>query len=471
MSALAQVPDGHARAPRRFAARPSDALVGTSAFAVLIACSLVLVLIAASGPTTLVPRSSVAFPGWLAGPLHPLARGISVDPDALVYVVSVALVAMTLAYLAALLCAPGLRTRPVLGAIVALHVIWLMAPLMPITDMFNYLGYARLEAVHGLSPYTHVLAATPHDPAVQFATWRHLYTPYGPLFTLLSSAFALLPLSAAYWGLKLTIVAASLGCVALVWRCARQLGREPLRPVLLLAANPLVLVYGLGGFHNDVLMLLPLLGAISLVLARREALAGAAGVAAVAVKASAGVLLPFLLLGARRRGRLAAGAVLAAAVVSVVSIVVFGPALPNLGDQNSLVTPWSVPDVIGQLAGLGGATPWMRQLAPILGAAVILALLVQTWRGRIAWLDAAGWATLALIVSLTWLVPWYVMWLLPLAGLGSSPALRRATLVLSLYLTLTFMPLWTTTLNALNYDPFNSAIGRQMLLDVDRLAH
>jgi hypothetical protein len=337
--------------------------------------------------------------------------------------------------------------------------------------MFNYLAYARLEAVHGLSPYVHVLAAAPHDPAFRWVTWRHLHSPYGQLFTLASSAVALLPLPAAYWGLKLAIVAASLGCVALVWRCARQLGHAPRRPVLLLAANPLVLVYGLGGFHNDVLMLLPLLGAISLVLAGRERLAGAAAVGAIAVKASAGVLLPFLLLGARRRGRLATGALLGGLAVAAVSVAVFGFGLPNVADQNSLVTPWSIPNVIGQIAGYGGAPVWMRHLAPLLALVVILALLAQTWRGRIPWLDACGWATLALILSLTWLVPWYVVWLLPFAGLGSSRTLRRCTLVLTLYLTLTFMPLWAKTLVAIHYDPLDSPLGQQMLVQGQLLQH
>jgi hypothetical protein len=56
------------------------------------------------------------------------------------------------------------------------------------------------------------------------------------------------------------------------------------------------------------------------------------------------------------------------------------------------------------------------------------------------WVSRAGWATLALIASLAWLMPWYLIWLAPLAALGASPALRRAFLGLTVFLVLTFMP-------------------------------
>ncbi|MGH2875206.1 MAG: hypothetical protein ACRDLV_03025, partial [Solirubrobacteraceae bacterium] len=56
------------------------------------------------------------------------------------------------------------------------------------------------------------------------------------------------------------------------------------------------------------------------------------------------------------------------------------------------------------------------------------------------WPAGAGWATLALIASLGWVMPWYVIWLLPLAALGSSVALRRAGVLLTIYLVLAFLP-------------------------------
>jgi glycosyl transferase family 87 len=444
----------------RAAPRPRADSAGALALATLVLASLATVIVASGQQTILVPQSWITFPNWLAGPLHPLTHAIAVRTTPTAIGFSAVLVAMTAAYGVAVAAAPQLRLRLVAGAILALHVVWLLAPLMPLTDVFNYLGYARLGTVHGLDPYAHGIAAAPHDPTFPLATWHHLRSPYGPLFTLASFALGPLPLPLAYWLLKGATVAASLGCVALLWRCACQLGREPLRPVLLYAANPLVLAYGLGGFHNDVFLLLAALGAVSLVLARRDGRAGAALTAAIAVKASAGVLLPFLLLGARRRGRFLAGAFVAAVPVAVLSALAFGGTLPNLGDQSSLLSSFSVPNTLGQLVGLGGAPPWLLTLctAALVGTLGVLAW--RTWQRRIGWLEAGGWATLALIASLAWLQPWYVMWLLPFAALADSEKLRRWTLILCAWLLLTFMPTTGLALDAIGYKPMQSAVGR-----------
>ena len=48
---------------------------------------------------------------------------------------------------------------------------------------------------------------------------------------------------------------ASLGTVFLVYRCAGLLGRNPLAAAVIVGINPIVLVWGMGGDHNDFLML------------------------------------------------------------------------------------------------------------------------------------------------------------------------------------------------------------------------
>src|SRR5206468_11630051 len=119
-------------------------------------------------------------------------------------------------------------------------------------------------------------------------------SPYGPLFTVISYPLALMSLASAYWTLKIGTVLASLAFIALVWKCARLLGRDPRFAVLFVAANPIYLMYAVAGFHNDFFMLIPSTAAIALLLARRERAAGAALMVAVAVKFTAGLLLPFL---------------------------------------------------------------------------------------------------------------------------------------------------------------------------------
>jgi hypothetical protein len=78
------------------------------------------------------------------------------------------------------------------------------------------------------------------------------------------------------------------------------------------------------------------------------------------------------------------------------------------------------------------------------GATIVLGigmafLLWRAWRGA-DWLASAGWAVVLLILTLTAVMPWYLMWLLPLAILSDSRRLRIGTAVLGGYLLFTAPP-------------------------------
>ena len=55
-------------------------------------------------------------------------------------------------------------------------------------------------------------------------------------------------------------------------------------------------------------------------------------------------------------------------------------------------------------------------------------------------ITASGWASVALLVTLSWVLPWYVLWVLPLAALSSSRRLRVASAVLGVYLIIAWAP-------------------------------
>ncbi len=414
-------------------------LAGRFALATLIVGALLVVVFATAGPSVLVPQSSHVFPHWESGPLNGLFGTLTHNGTALNYGFSFVLVAMTAAYFVVLASVRTLSMRLIVMSVIALHVILLMSPPQQLTDTFNYLGYARLGGLHHLNPYNHVIAQEIHDPVYRFATWYHLRSPYGPLFTLASYPLALLPLGVAYWVLKVVTVLFSLIFIGLVWKCAKLLGRDPRFAVLLVAANPIFLMYGLAGFHNDFFMLVPSTAAVALLLSRRDRSAGAVLMLAVAVKFTAILLLPFLLFAVRtnqRRIRVVTGAVLASIPLAIGYLAVFGLTLPNLVDQSTLLTPWSFPNIIGLVLGVGGGTPGLLRLANV--ALVVAVALIL--RRRRDWLSGAGWSTIALIASLAWLVPWYVIWMLPLAALGTSLRLRRAAMAITVYLVFAFLP-------------------------------
>jgi hypothetical protein len=435
----------------------------------LVGCVAVVVF-ATAGPTALVPSSWYAFPGWVAGPLHGLFGHLISAPTALSYGFSAVVVAMTVAYGVALASVRLLSMRTIVIVVVALHMVLLLSPPLQLTDLFNYLGYARLGALHHLNPYTHVIGSASHDPIYGMTSWHNLRSPYGPAFTLLSYPLGLMPLPVGYWVLKTVTVLASLGFIALVWRCARQLGHDPRFAVLFVAANPIFLIYELGGFHNDVFMLLPAMASISLLLDGRDRWSGATLTLAVAVKFTAVLLLPFLLLAARpvrRQVRLVGGMVLAAIPLAAASLDAFGHTVPNLSDQSSLLTSFSIPNLLGLVLGQGGGTPTLVRLGSV---AVVVVVAVLVWR-RGDWLTGAGWSTLALVCSLAWLVPWYIVWVLPLAALGSSIRLRRATVVFTVFLVLSFIPATSLIMTQLKLSTMIGPASQASLARQARLEH
>jgi Glycosyltransferase family 87 len=426
----------------RWPSLPTARAVGAAALAGLLGASVLLAMAAAAERRIwYVPASEGGgFPGWLGGPFHGV--GVVLEPPR----GALLLLVMTVAYLVVLACARagGIPSRLAIAAVVAAHVVFLLAPPLFSADVFGYVDYARLGVLHGLDPYVHGAADAGRDPVVAFVRWRDIATPYGPLFTFLSSPLAWLSVPAALWVCKASAALLSLVCAALVWAIARRRGMAPTPALLFVGLNPLLLAYGVGGAHNDFLLLALALGAVLLVVQERVESGGALAMLAVGVKASAGLLLPFLVLAsAERRGRrrVLSGAAVAGAALLVLALAAFGHSalgfVNQIQEQQKFVAADSVPRKLAGVLGFDHLPEGMRVLFGVAFAASVLWLLWATWRARIDWIAAAGWATLALLLSTAWLVPWYVVWLLPLAALARDRRLRGAALLFCLYVVAT----------------------------------
>jgi alpha-1,6-mannosyltransferase len=428
-----------ARLERSLAVRRA---LGIVALAGLLAASLLLA-IAASARRRIwfVPAGEHGgWPDWLAGPFHGLDFVLLPPRGALL------LVAMLGCYLVVLACARSgaISTRVGIGTVVAAHIIFLLAPPLFSADVFGYIDYARLMVLHGLEPYLHGAADAARDPVVPYVRWRDISTPYGPLFTLASAPAAWLSVPAALWAFKTLAAALSLGCCALVWRIAERRALPPLPAVLFVGLNPLLLAYGVGGGHNDFLLVALTLVAILLALDRHPVATGALGALTVGIKASGGLLLPFLLMSQplqRWSRRVLAGMLAGGVAVLVLAVAGFGDEalsfVSQIREQQQFVASESVPGRVATLLGFDALPAGLRLLFALAFVAALVGLLWATWRERIDWLTAAGWATLALLLSTAWLVPWYVVWLLPLAAVARDPRLRAATLLFCVYVVVT----------------------------------
>jgi hypothetical protein len=376
------------------------------------------------GPTLHIHHG---LPTSIRGPLHGIGLSLSGTEFAIVFII------LGVCYLGVLLFADSVRFRVGVGAILTLHLLFVIAPPLLSSDIFNYVGYARLDAVHHLNPYVHPLSAAPTDPSYIYVGWPLNTTAYGPLFTLGTLPLGWVSFPTAIWLLKSVTALASLACVALVWACATRLGRPALPATLFFGLNPVLLAYAVGGAHNDLLMLAAALGGIYMLLVGRES-GMAALVGAVAVKSSSVVLLPFALLGSRRPLRALLWGLLAGAVVVAVTLLAFGTHVSSLlhvlQHDARLETPNDVPGVINDVLGLGITTHTLGRIGMLVLLPTVALLLVRTYRGG-NWLENAGWATFAVLVTTTWFLPWYLIWFLPLAALAVRPYQRFTALALT----------------------------------------
>jgi hypothetical protein len=151
--------------------------------------------------------------------------------------------------------------------------------------------------------------------------------------------------------------------------------------------------------------------------------------------------LPFAVLGSRSRS-LIAGAAAGFALTAALALGVFGvSSLESLGlvEQDQAATSkYSVPATAARLLDVG-VDP-VRYTALALYVVVLLLLVVWTLRGG-DWIRAAGWAALGLLLATDWLMPWYVIWVLPFAAIVKDSSLRAATLALCAFQLINRIPL------------------------------
>jgi hypothetical protein len=396
----------------------------------------------ASPGSNLVNATSGGSPGWLLGPLRFLSASGADGPLAGPLFYAALWVALLL-YVAVLLAARSLGTRLALGAVAALHVLFLLAPPLLSHDVFSYIAYARLGVANHLNPYTHAPLDIPSDPGFTHAGSIDASSAYGPLFTLLTYPLSPLGVPAAFWILKAVAALSSLGVVALVWRIAQRLGRDPLVPALAVGLNPLVLVHVVGGAHNEALTLLVTMAGVLLWLGPRAERGVATSALAAGIKASAVIAVPFLALSDRATaGRRVLAAALAAIAVALIGLAVVGThaldALSLIGDNQDRTSRFAIPHKIAQVVG---GSDVVRAAFAVAAAGVCLWLLARVWSARMHALDAIGWATFAVLIASAWLVPWYILWLLPFAALSRDRRLQLATLVLCAWMLAIAVPL------------------------------
>jgi alpha-1,6-mannosyltransferase len=322
--------------------------------------------------------------------------------------------------------------RWAIGLVALLNLVVFVGPILISTDVFSYLAYARMGVVHGTNPYLNGPVAISGDPVFHYVghNWLRVDTAYGPIYTLLSYPLGTLGLVGGLWGMKVYALIASTITLVLTWRVARRRGHDEVFALLAVGANPLYVIYGLGGAHNDLIMLALMMAAVAFTLSDRDAAAGAAVVVGALVKATIAVLLPFMIL-ARRRSAAVYGALAALFLCALAGYLAFGihgiDVVSALNRDSAFVSTDSFPNELAHLFGKPGVFPVDHDLLKAALVLIVAHLLWRTYRGY-DWVAASGWALLAISVTSTWLLAWYILWPLPLAVVTRDRRLLVATL-------------------------------------------
>jgi alpha-1,6-mannosyltransferase len=404
---------------------------------VLLAALLVIVLDAASGKSPLLPPSP-HIATWLGGVGETLSFHIFL----------ICLLVFSAGYAGLIFLARRVTPRVAIALVVLLNVIVFLGPILISTDIFSYLAYVRMYVLHAVNPYIHGPRAISSDHVYKFVgtDWVKATSAYGPLYTVISTPAAPLGLVGGVWLLKTEALISSGVACWLTWRCAEQRGFDPVSALLVVGANPLWVIYALGGGHNDLMMIAFIMAAVTFALSEKELRSGATIIAGAFVKATAVAVVPFMVLG-RRRPREIAGMLIGLAACLVLGLVLFGvhgiEILTILRKDSSYVSSDGFPTVFMHLLGKPGVFPVDHIILAAALAIILIYLLWRTWRG-LEWIAASGWALLAIGVTSPWLLGWYLLWALPLGTISRDRRLIVAVLVVqALYIFHQIAPLFS----------------------------
>ncbi|MFB9334820.1 polyprenol phosphomannose-dependent alpha 1,6 mannosyltransferase MptB [Actinoplanes octamycinicus] len=379
--------------------------------------------------------------------------------------------------------------RWTLGTIALWTAPFLVLPPLGSRDFYSYNCQGELYA-RGLSPYTATAETLPCTwlgavPPI----WQDTVTPYGPLFVLLAALIvvagqALPPLPAIVDALppqlgslllplvlfRLAALAGVLAVAAGLPVLARRCGVAPARALWLALAGPLIGAHLLGGPHNDAMMLGLMVAGLAVLVRfpRRPVATVAGGVllgAAVAVKASALIAVPFAVLivagtqAVHRRiglrdlvagtvGVAAAGAATLAGITLLAGLDLGWVA--GLKDSEALVQFSSMPTAVGMTVTYAGqlvdkgfdAVPAVRSVAFVLLAVVLVVIWVRALRNRTdpvrAALTGAAAAMVATVALAPVFLPWYTLW--PLTLLAATAVRVRAVMLIAIVAAFTVLP-------------------------------
>lgn len=325
-------------------------------------------------------------------------------------------------------------------------------------DTYSYLAQGALLR-DGFDPYVVGPIDNPNSLLDDVSPiWTTTTAPYGPVFILIAKFVTMVVGNHVIAGTMLLRLCMLPGLVMLIWaapRVARHVGANGPAALWICVLNPLVIIHLMGGVHNEMLMVGLMMAAIAMTLGDRPIWGVGLIAIAVAVKATAGIALPFMVwmwvhrmrdkrnLGPVRAFAYATAA--SAAIFVVVFAVVSWLAGVGLGWLTALagsvkIINWlTVPTATANLSNAIGGLFFdvnfyaVLEITRIIGVAVIaISLPLLWWRFRHNDREALTGIALAMLIVVLFVpaaLPWYYTW--PLAVLSALTQSRQAIAVIA----------------------------------------
>ena len=282
--------------------------------------------------------------------------------------------------------------------------------------------------------------------------WTTTTAPYGPAFILVAKFVTMLVGNDVVAGTMLLRLCMLPGLALLIWaapRVARHVGANGAAALWICVLNPLVIIHLMGGVHNEMLMVGLMMAGIALTFDGHRIWGVGLIAVAVAVKATAGLALPFMVWVWMRHLRddrgyspvkafavaTAASAVIFVAVFAVLSWLAgvgLGWLTALAGSVkiiNWLTVPTAAANLVNVFGGLFLPVNFYAVLdvTRIIGIAIIaISLPLLWWRFRHTDREALIGIALVMLVVVLFVpaaLPWYYTW--PLAVVAALAQSRQ----------------------------------------------
>lgn len=327
-----------------------------------------------------------------------------------------------------------------------LCLLLVVIPPLVSKDVFSNIFYGKIAARYHDNPYVVTPQRFASDQLMVYVSlnWKNTAIVYGPLHTYFSMLLNLVAgegITANIIVFKGAMALFHIANTILVWFILGLMAPRRQRfGTMLYAWNPIALTIGVGGGHNDVMMMTLVLVAVYLLLKEKKWAGFFFLCLSVLVKYISVILVVALVihLVSRKRGSAARARELAryGAVFLLISILLFLPFWAGAGTFSSTLRNLQ----LNNYSSIGGVLSFVftavfefllrlpASLAGTLGSALSKLLLLPVFLATL-WFaprrmrglgdvpDCFFWVTLAYLVTTSYYMPWYFLWLLPLISL------------------------------------------------------